>query len=93
MYFYSKWIASTERIIDRVGVAVGTCLNYQLSEANFNGHLYVGDLAGVHPLLRGIIVYWEVQSGAAKLSALGVVFTLWRVEVLLQTPPIKTHHI
>ena len=52
MYFYLKWIASTERIVHRVGVAVGTCLNYQLSEA----HLYVGDLAGVHSMeFRGIL--------------------------------------
>ena len=56
MYFYSKWIASTERIIDRVGMAVGMWLNYQLSEANFNGHLYMGDLAGVRSMeFRGIL--------------------------------------
>ena len=57
MYFYSKWIASTERVVHRVGMAVGAWLNCQLSEANFNGHLYVGEcpLYGVqrHPLLRG----------------------------------------
>ena len=91
-----------EHVVERVGMAVGAWLNCQLSEANFNGHLYVGDLAGVSSMeFRGVLfsevsnvlVYWEVQSGAAKLSALGVVFTLWRVEVLLQTPPIKTHHI
>ena len=73
---------------NRVGVGVGAWLNCQLSEANCNGHLYVGDLAGVHSMeFRGVLfsevsnvlVYWEVQSGAAKLSALGVVSTLWRV--------------
>ena len=62
MYFYLKWIASTERIIDRVGVAVGACLNYQLSEANFNGHLYVGDLAGVRSMeFRGVL-FLEVSN-------------------------------
>ena len=56
MYFYSKWIASTEHVVDRVGVAVGAWLNCQLSEANFNGHLYVGDLAGVHSMeFRGVL--------------------------------------
>ena len=85
MYFYSKWIASTERVVDRVGVAVGVWLNCQLSEANCNGHLYVGDLAGVHSMeFRGILFsevsnVLEVQSGAVKLSALRVVSTLRRV--------------
>ena len=45
-----------ERVVDRVGVAVGAWLNCQLSEANCNGHLYVGDLAGVHSMeFRGIL--------------------------------------
>ena len=57
MYFYSKWIASAEHVVDRVGVAVGAWLNCQLSEANFNGHLYVGDLAGVRSMeFRGILI-------------------------------------
>ena len=56
MYFYSKWFASAERVVDRVGVAVGAWLNGQLSEANFTGHLYVGDLAGVHSMeFRGVL--------------------------------------
>ena len=50
MYFYSKWFASAERVVHRVGVAVGEWLNCQLSEANFNGHLYVGDLACVRSM-------------------------------------------
>ena len=50
MYFYSKWFASAERVVGRVGVAMGVWLNGQLSEANFTGHLYVGDLAGVRSM-------------------------------------------
>ena len=56
MYFYSKRIANVEHIVDRVGVAVGVWLNCQLSEANINGHLYVGDLAGVSSMeFRGVL--------------------------------------
>ena len=56
MYFYSKWFASAERVVDRVGVAMGAWRNGQLSEANFTGHLYVGDLAGVSSMeFRGIL--------------------------------------
>ena len=44
-----------ERVVHRVGVAVRAWLNCQLSE-KFNGHLYVGDLAGVHSMeFRGIL--------------------------------------
>ena len=49
-----------ERVVDRVGVAVGVWLNCQLAEANFNGALVRWGpsrcpLYGVqrHPLLRG----------------------------------------
>ena len=56
MYFYSKWFASAERVVHRVVVAMGAWLNGQLSEANFTGHLYVGDLAGVRSMeFRGVL--------------------------------------
>ena len=47
---------------NRVGMAMGAWLNCQLSEANCNGHLYVGDLAGVHSMeFRGIL-FLEVSN-------------------------------
>ena len=56
MYFYSKWFASAEHVGDRVGVPMGAWLNGQLSEANFNGHLYVGELACVRSMeFRGVL--------------------------------------
>ena len=45
-----------ERVVHRVGVAMGAWRNGQLSEANFTEHLYVGDLAGVRSMeFRGIL--------------------------------------
>ena len=45
-----------ERVVDRVGLAVGVWLNCQLSEAYCNGHLYVGELAGVRSTeFRGVL--------------------------------------
>ena len=42
MYFYSKWIASTEHVVERVGVAVGVWLNCQLSEEILMGICTLG---------------------------------------------------
>ena len=42
MYFYLKWIASTEHVVDRVGVAVGVWLSCKHSEAILKGICTLG---------------------------------------------------